>query len=163
MDPPATEPDWSAGELDSPADDPAVPEEPAVETAATRNARRQPATHIMGPEDDVPRRYGRTRAQTRSLEQDSSSVVRDNAFKVMWKPSVMVGRVEESGDDRAERDLDDGTRANYALLAEDQANLQTDGPIGRHRSLVEDEPQSYSDACGLVNRYIWLGAMRQEF
>ena len=54
-------------------------------------------------------------------------------------------------------------QACYALLVGDQSNAQPDGPIGRHRSLVEDESQSFSDACRSVDRDIWLDAMRQEF
>ena len=64
-DPPAAEPDWVAGDQDSPAEDPSEPDEHAGEAAAARTARRQLATHIKGPEDDAPRRYDRTRAQTR--------------------------------------------------------------------------------------------------
>lgn len=62
------EPDSPAVEPDPLADDPAVPEEVAIEAVVVGTARRQPAAHTTGPEDDVPRRYGRTRAQTRRLE-----------------------------------------------------------------------------------------------
>lgn len=68
--------------------DPAAPEEPAV----ARTAWRQLATHIRGPEEDATRRYDRTAAQIRNLEQDSLIVVRDNALEVVWKPPVVGGR-----------------------------------------------------------------------
>lgn len=40
------------------------------------------------------------------------------------------------------------------------ANLQPGGPIRKHRSLLEAEPQLYSAACDSANRDIWLGAMQ---
>lgn len=149
---PAIEPDFLVDEPGSPAVDPAVPEEPAVETVVTRSARRQLATYLKGPEDDVPLRYGRTRAQTRSLEQDNSSVVRDNVFDVVWKPTVMVGRMENSSDNPAERDLEGSTQMFHTLLADDQSSLKPRGHIGKHRSLVEAELlQSYSAGCDSAN------------
>lgn len=96
---PASEPEFPAG-------DPAAPEEPAAHTAAARTAWGQLATHIMGPEDDATRRYGRRVAQIRNLEQDSSIVVHDNAFEDVWKPPVVGCRIENNSDNRAERDLE---------------------------------------------------------
>lgn len=124
-----------------------------------RIARRQFATCITGPEDDVPQRYGRTRGKTRRLDHDSSSVVRENVFEVVQKPSVTVGRMDDSGDDLLELDLEDVTQAFQALLPEDQLNMQHDGPIWKQRSLEDAERQSYRTACDSVNGDIWLGAM----
>lgn len=39
------------------AEEPVVPEERALKSVAGWTTRRQLATHIRGPEDDVPRRY----------------------------------------------------------------------------------------------------------
>lgn len=55
MDPPEPEP---AVEPDLPAAGHLVHEEPAVESAAAWTARKQLATHVKGPKDDVPRKFG---------------------------------------------------------------------------------------------------------
>lgn len=48
------------GETDFPVPtaEPVVPEESPVEPVAARTARRNLATHIRGPKDDIPGSYG---------------------------------------------------------------------------------------------------------
>lgn len=121
----------------SPTDNHAVLGEPAVEPVAGGIARRLLATHIMGPEDDIPRRYCRTRGKP-GLKEDNSTVVGDNASEFAWKPQVLFDRVGDSGNDRVERNLEDEMQASHARLADDQLNLQPDKPIGKNLSLVEE-------------------------
>lgn len=52
----------------------------------------------------------------------------DNAVGVVWKLPVTVGRMNDIDDDRLERIF----QVFHALLAEDQANVPLDGPIGKH-------------------------------
>lgn len=73
----------------------AVAEEPAVESAAARTARRQLATHIRGPKDDAPRIFGRIRSQTLRLKQDSSAFMSDAAGNEGEGPIVIYRRIDK--------------------------------------------------------------------
>lgn len=67
----------------------------------------------------------------------------------------MLGRVDNSGDDRVDEDLENILRVfHHALLAKDQSKLQPGGPIGKHWSLVEAETASYSGTCDSTHRNI---------
>lgn len=71
----------------------------AVETTAVRTARRQLATYFREPTDNACRQDGRTRTQTRILEQDSSTLVRNEARDEVEEPiriyeSMEKGEVE---------------------------------------------------------------------
>lgn len=102
-------------EQDLPTVDPALPDKPAVETVAARTVLRKLRTHILETDDDVPRRYNGTHAQTRRLEQESVRVARDNAFEGLWKSCVVVGRMDNSINDPVERDLEDSGQVLSAL------------------------------------------------
>lgn len=59
--------------------------------------------------------------------------------------------------------LEDGAQTFHALLAKDQSSSRPGGPIGKHRSLVEAEPQSDRAACDSTHQDIWMQEMRQNF
>lgn len=63
---------------------------------------------------------------------------------------------------RVERDLEKEAQTFRDLLAEELSSSRLDDPIGKHRSSVEAEPQSYRAACDSTHRDIWTDAMCQE-
>lgn len=79
----------------------------------------------------------------------------------MGDPIGIYQKMDKGEAERVERDLEQGARTFRALLADDQSTSRPDGTIGKHRSLVEAEPQSYHAACNLAHQGIWTGALGQ--
>lgn len=102
------------------------------------------------------------RSQTRRLKQDSSALVRDAPCDMVEEPIVIYESTGKCVVERVERDLEEGTQTFRTLLAGEHLSSRPGGPIGKHRSLVEAESQSYHAACDSTHRDIWIDAMRQE-
>lgn len=92
------------------------PEEPGVETTATRTSRRHLSTNSGGPEDDAPRQYGRVRSQIPKVEQDGSDLLRCAAWDEVEEPILLYVMMEKVKVKCVEPDPEDGTQTFRTLL-----------------------------------------------
>ena len=101
-----------------------------------RTAARQLGTHIPGPRDGDEIREGRTRAQTRVLQESATGLL------------SMLGP-------------DEGGRVVNALVAEQVE--QSDGLPKCTIQEAEPEPTSYAAACASKDAEVWKKSMDAEF
>lgn len=90
---------------------PVLPEESGVESVTAGTAHRHLATNIRGPEDDNPRKNGRTRVETRVLEKHSLVQVSDETFEVVRRPTAVYGRMHKGADNLFIKTLTTGHRS----------------------------------------------------
>lgn len=138
---------------------------PPPETAAARTARRQSATQIRGPEDNIP---------SRSLSGEQNSAPGDGVAVEETKMAITVRYVRSRRWTKKQTTSStriSGDRYEDRLRYDDrgqgcskyESNLRRDGLIGKQWKRVEQEdPQWYRAACSSSIKDIWVDTMGRE-